>query len=208
MPLFFKKEQKPQKPMCVLLDSSTSRVVARGTLESPPDGLNIQVNITEGNAQDVINAEHVQIVPADESITPKLGHVISRRVNLLTLEPLRDLVGNEVRENLRMPVDFETFIYPTDGTPGRYRCKANDLSCGGISFFSIYEFTPGQLIEIVIPITRITPLLVPAKILRSKPDVGATFYAAQFQELLNEQESMIREAVFNVQLQSIQRARR
>lgn len=205
--MFLKKNAKSPKLMCVLLDSSTSKVLARGTMEGPPDGLNIQVNITEGDPQDVVNVEHVQIVPADEAISPKLGHVISRRANLLVLEPLRELVGDKVRENLRMPVDFDTFIYPTDGSPGRYRARSNDLSCGGISFYCADSFIPGQHVEIVIPITRITPLLVTAEILRCKPDPSATFYAAKFLELINEQESMIREAVFNVQLQTIRMRR-
>ncbi len=39
-------------------------------------------------------------------------------------------------------------------------------------------------------------------------DDGSRFYAAKFTEVLNEQESMLREAVFNVQLKSIQRSRR
>lgn len=204
MPIFQKKNKAP-KNMCVLLDSSTSRVVARGTLEGPPDGLNIQVNITEGDPQDVINAEHVQVVPADESLPPRLGHVISRRASLLVLEPLRELLGDKVRENLRMPVDFETFLYPMDGSAGRYRAKSNDLSCGGISFYCDESFVAGIQLEVVIPITRITPLLIPAEILRCKPENGSTLYAAKFLDLLNEQESMIREAVFNVQLQTIQK---
>lgn len=201
---FFKKS-KP-KNVCVLLDSATSRVLARGSLEGPPDGRNIQVTVFEGSAQDVIQAENVQIVPADEEQHPKLGHVIQRKGDLLVMEPLRDLVGNQVRENLRMPVDFETFIYPTDGRPGRWQARGNDLSCGGISFFSDGEFTVGERIEVIIPITRTAPLLIACQVLRSKPEDGTTFYAAKFLEVLNEQESMIREAVFNVQLQARQRS--
>ena len=209
--MFFKKKEKAQKnaPVCVLLDSGTSKVLARGTIEGPPDGLNLQVNIFEGDPLSVVHTEHIQIVPADEAMSPKLGHVIHYQGTHLVLEPLRDLVGNTVRTNLRMPVDFDTFVYPTDGSPGRFRAKANDLSCGGISFYSGRAFNVGSIVEVVVPITRDGPLLMGCEILRIRDvDDGSRFYAAKFTEVLNEQESMLREAVFNVQLKAIQRTRR
>ncbi|WP_322172747.1 PilZ domain-containing protein [Acutalibacter caecimuris] len=205
--MLFGKKNKP-KNVCVLLDSTTSRVLARGNMEGPPDGRNIQINIFEGNPLDVVNADNVQIIPADESQPPKLGHVIQRKGEMLVMEPLRELVGNEIRENLRMPVDFETYLYPTDGREGRWTARGNDLSCGGISFYTDAGFVPGEEIQVVIPITRTAPLLLDCRILRSRPETGETFYAAKFLELLNEQESMIREAVFNVQLRTMQKNRR
>ncbi len=202
------KKNKP-KNVCVLLDSNTARVLARGSMEGPPEGMNLQITIFEGNILDVVNTEHVQIVPADETMSPRLGHVIQRRGDMVIMETLRNLTGSEVRENLRMPVDFETFLYPTDGTPGRWTAQANDLSCGGISFFSQGQFAVGSQLEVVIPITRTAPLLLPCQLLRQRDEGDGTFfYAAKFLSLLNEQESMIREAVFNVQLKSMQRLRR
>ncbi len=203
--MFFKKN-KPQKEICVLLDSESSRVLARGYLEGPPDAPNIQLEIFEGNVQSVVNAEHVQIIPADEEVPPRLGHVIHRQGNLVVLEPTRVLAGDKVRENLRMPVDFETFIYPTDGTPGRYRAQGNDLSCGGISFYSDGDLDVGEIVEVVIPITRTAPLLLTCQLLRKNRESSArTFYAGKHLDLLPEQESMIREAVFSVQLKVMQR---
>ena len=186
---FFSKKSKP-KNVCVLLDSANSRVLARGSMEGPPDGMNIQINIFEGSPQDVIH----------EELHPKLGHVIQYKGSQLVLEPLRDLVGNQVRENLRMPVDFETYVYPTDGREGRWTARANDLSCGGISFYSDGKFYVEEQVQVVIPITRTAPLLLTCQVLRQKDENGSTFYAAKFLDILNEQESMIREAVFNVQL--------
>lgn len=203
--MFFKK--KPQKDICVLLDSTTSRVLARGYLDGPPDGVNIQLDVFEGNVQAVVNAEHVQIVPANEEVPPKLGHVIHRQGNLVVLEPTRELTGAKVRENLRMPVDFETFVYPTGGAAGRYRAVGNDLSCGGISFYSQGEMQVGEIVQVVIPITRTAPLLLDCQLLRKKEGEAEIFYAAKYLGLLPEQESMIREAVFNVQLKTMQRAR-
>lgn len=209
--MFFKKKDKTPKnaPLCVLLDSNTSKVLARGALEGPPDGLNMQVNIIEGDPLAVVHTDHIQIVPADEEISPKLGHVIHYQGTHLVLEPLRELVGNTVRANLRMPVDFDTFVYPTDGTPGRHRARGNDLSCGGISFYTDGVYKVGDQVEVVVPITRGGPLLMPCELLRTREEEdGSRFYAAKFSEVLNEQESMLREAVFNVQLKAIQRTRR
>lgn len=206
--MFLNKKQKP-KNMCVLLDSGTSRVLARGSLEGPPEGINVQVNITEGDIQAVVAADTVQVVPADEDTPPKLGHVIQRKTNLLILETLRDLTKDRVRENLRMPVDFETFLYPMDGRPGRYTARSNDLSCGGISFSCEgISFQPGEQVQVVIPITRTAPLLLACQVLRRWEESGVEFYAAKFLDLLNEQESMLRESVFNVQLKSLQRMNR
>lgn len=209
--MFFKKKEKAvnNAPVCVLLDSSTGRVLARGRLDGPTNGVNLQVTVTEGDPLAVVNTDHIQIVPADEDISPKLGHVIHYQGTRLVLEPLRDLVGNAVRTNLRMPVDFDTFVYPTDGSPGRWRARGNDLSCGGISFYTDARFNVGETVEIVVPITRGGPLLLPCELLRTRQEEdGSNFYAAKFTEVLNEQESMLREAVFNVQLKSIQRSKR
>lgn len=209
--LFFKKKEKTQKneSLCVLLDSNTARVLARGYLEGPPDGLNLQINVIEGDALSVVHTEHVQIVPADEEMSPKLGHVIHYQGTHLVMEPLRDLVGNTVRANLRMPVDFDTFLYPTDGSPGRWRARGNDLSCGGISFYTQARLGVGDTIEVVVPITRGGPLIMGCELLRTRDEEDdSVFCAGKFTEVLNEQESMLREAVFNVQLKSIQRTRR
>lgn len=209
--LFFKKKDKTTKSasLCVLLDSNTARVLARGYLDGPSDGLNLQINVIEGDPLAVVHTDHVQIVPADEEMAPKLGHVIHYQGTHLVLEPLRELVGNTVRANLRMPVDFETFLYPTDDSPGRWRARGNDLSCGGISFYTSAPLNVGDVIEVVVPITKGGPLILDCELLRTREEEGGErFYAGKFTEVLNEQESMLREAVFNVQLKSIQRSRR
>lgn len=208
MPMFFNKKSKP-KNVCVLLDSQNSRVLARGSIEGPPDGLNLQINIFEGDPIAVSNAEHVQIVPADEEIPPKLAHVIHRQNTLLVFEPLRELTGDQVRSNLRMPVDFDTFVYPTGDQSGRWRATGRDLSCGGISLFCTGPIQVGDLVQVVVPITRTAPLLLDCQVLRlGKEADGRPFFAAKYLALLNEQESMLREAVFNVQLKTMQRVRR
>ena len=54
--------------------------------------------------------------------------------------------------------------------------------------------------QIVIPVTS-QPLLVDIKILRERPSPEPIpLYAAAFTDLIHDQETMIREAVFSIQL--------
>ena len=111
------------------------------------------------------------------------------------------------RRNFRVPVQVNSFLYPVDGSwKGRRAIETIDLSCGGIAFYSDSGMKIGDLAEVVIPITT-NPLLLQIKLLR-KDEVTAerARYAAKFVELQLEEDQMICEAVFNVQLQN--RARR
>lgn len=180
-----------------LLMNSASILLARATLQSPPDAPNMQMQVTDGRADDVVQADVVQAVPLDASSPVRLGRVILRRGNRIVLDPIRTL-GQEVRQNLRVPVDFESFAYPENG--GKARVKADNLSSGGVAFYSSFVFAPHERFEIVIPITT-EPLVVWCQTLRSKPYMEqVSFYAAQFTDLIREEESMIREAVFSVQV--------
>ncbi len=180
-----------------LLMNSSSIVLARAALSSPPDAPNMQFQITDGRADDVVAAELVQAVPLDPQQRSRLARVILRRGNRIVLEPIR-LLGDEARQNLRVPSDFESFAYPMDG--GRTLIKANDLSCGGIAFYCPYPFAVHERFEIVIPITA-EPLLVWCECLRVKPYMDpVNFYAAAFVDLIHDLEAKIREAVFSVQL--------
>ncbi len=187
-----------QYPNICLLLNSASILLARGTVQSPPDAPNIQLQITDGDPDAVVQAGLVQAIPVNAQHRAKLGQVILRRGNKIVLGPIRDL-NEAARQNLRVPVSFETFLYPVRG--GRARAKAHDLSCGGIAFYTSCHLELRERFEIVIPITT-EPLLARAECLREGPcpDAGH-FYAAQFPDLCHDEEAMIREAVFSVQLE-------
>ena len=60
----------------------------------------------------------------------------------------------------------------------------------------------GETAQVVIPVTA-QPLVLTLRILRIQSTrEGETFYAARFIDLLREEESMVREAVFNLQLKN------
>ncbi len=183
-----------------LLMDEDSVTIARGELQNPDDEDNLQFRITQGLAEDVAEAEMIQAVPVDMQLPVYLGRVIFQRERLVVLEPLRKL-GRDVRRNLRVPVSFTTYIYPESG--GRAKVLSDNLSCSGIAFLSQRHLEKGDRCQIVIPITLDGPLLLTCEILRTGPDTGrGIFYAARFIDMINDEETVMRAAVFSVQIHS------
>lgn len=195
---FLRKEK--QQEYHFLMDKN-SNYLARGSLQSNPDNDNILFKVLNGDIDEILRMEIVQVVPTDKTQSVTMGKAISRRMNVITIEPMRDM-GMGVRKNFRMPVDFESFIYPDSG--GRYIIKSIDLSCGGIAFYTIAELPAGAEMEVVIPITADAPIIVRCTILRAFPVAPPLHkYACQFVGLIQDEENLIQEAVFNIQLAHI-----
>ena len=193
-------EREDQQNWYLLLDSKNTPL-ARGYLESPPDAPNMQVRVAEDKIVDVLDHEEIQLVCMDREKSSLLGRIIMHRRDIIVLEKVKSLDA-EIRENLRMPVQFESFIYPLTGPwKGRRPIRGHDLSCGGIAFFCEEVLEDGEELEIVIPITE-EPLVLRCKLLRQRMSGRATpLYAAKFIDLCADEERMVREAVLNVQLQ-------
>lgn len=194
-----KREQRGQP---YLLLDSRSAPLARALLESPADAPRWQIQVLDGKVEAVLEHEVVQIVGFSSDVPALLGRIIQRRGDRIVLEKLRAL-GDDVRQNLRMPVRFSSFIYPLTGRwTGRREVVSHDLSCGGISFFCREQLEERERLEIVIPITA-EPLLLSCEVIRERPSSrGTPLYAAKFVDLCDEEEAMVREAVFDVQLQN------
>ncbi len=174
------------------------RPLATGILTSAPDAPNMQIQITDGSPEDVVDAEVIQALPQSDGMPLRLGRVILRRGKLIVLDPLKEL-GPEARQNLRIPVDFDSFVYFREG--GRAPVKGVDLSCTGIAFRAGCSFQPHEEVEIVIPITDEGPLILDAEILRETDDGGkGKIFSAKFIHMLNDQEVRVREAVFHTQV--------
>ena len=188
---------------CLLLDGN-SNLIARGLLLSPPEAELIQVQVIDAHAEDVAALTILQVVAAGDNSQPaRLGRVLRCQNNILILEPLREL-GAKVRQNLRVPVEFESFLYPLYPRRGK-RCaiRSYDLSCGGIAFYANSKFYPGNKFEVVIPITRPAPLILKAELLRVCPSQREwPMYAAKFIQMIPDLEHKVREAVFSVQLRN------
>jgi hypothetical protein len=191
-------DSSPQK--LYLLLNSKYVPIAQGRLLSPPDAPNWQVRVLGDKMEAVMKHQKIQLVSLSGDGNDLLGRIIQQRGDCIVLETLRPL-GNEVRENLRLPASFSSFIYPLTGAwKGRRTITAHDISCGGITFHCDQELEMGERMEVVIPITE-QPLILKGEVLRrSTTDQGNPFYALKFVEMCNDEEVIMRKSVFNIQL--------
>ena len=100
--------------------------------------------------------------------------------------------------------DFESVMYPVTGRwKGQRTFKAKDLSCGGIAFWSGIPLEEREIVEMVLPVTD-SPLVVKTQVLRRLEDDSTELplYASKFVDLIQDEESLIRKAVFSIQIDS------
>ena len=93
-------------------------------------------------------------------------------------------------------------MYPVTGRwKGQRAFKAKDLSCGGIAFWSSDPLAEREIVEIVLPVTD-TPILVKTQVLRELEDKTSSkpLYASKFVDLIQDEETQIRKAVFSIQI--------
>lgn len=194
-------DQRTQEKRYILLDSKGT-VLARGTQENASNAPVVQVRVEPGKVTAVLEHEDIQLVAFSEGVPNVLGRIIRRDGDLLTMEKIK-LLGVEVRQNLRMPVKFDSFIYPLTGAwKGRRTVRANDLSCGGAAFFCEENLAVGERLEIVIPVTA-QPLILRCQVLRQKVTGSEVpLYATKFVDLCDDEERMVRSAVFSIQVES------
>lgn len=174
--------------------------IAHAWTQNTPTGSVWQLQVEDENIHRVMACQYINLIGMSEKGVSMEGHVIGQRGNMISVEPIRSL-GEEVRKNLRVPVRFESFLYPISGNwKGRAQIISYDLSCGGIAFSCDKPLEIEEIAQVVIPVTT-EPLLLNLQILRKKVSVDTTIYAAQFIDMVHEEEVMVREAVFSLQLQ-------
>jgi len=184
-----------------LVLDSRGEALARAILEGRRDGPNLQFEILDNGADAVMAHEQLQFLPIADDREALLGRVLRCRGERVTVERLQKL-DSELRQNLRMPISFEVPIYPITGRWwGRIWVESNDLSCGGLSFYTRYPMEDGERFEVVVPITS-QPVILRCEIIRERPCAreGMIMYAAKFVDMCHDEEMLVREAVFNVQL--------
>lgn len=183
----------------LILDSK-GNAVAHGTSEYAPRGSEWRMVIDDGDLEEVAKHTNVRLVGNSDAVPALEGKIVRREGNVIVLEPVRSL-EQSLRKNLRIPVRFISYIYPRSGSwKGRVPIVSNDLSCGGLAFFCPRPLEVGEQVQVVIPVTT-QPLLLDMEILRSSagPEEEC-LYSAKFLSLLREEEKMVREAVFSLQL--------
>ena len=111
--------QEIQKNSYLLLDSRNAPL-ARGELLTNPDAPTLQVRVLDHKISDVMNHEEIQLVPMGVNGAALLGRIVRSRNDNIVLEKLQSL-DNDMRQNLRIPTDFRSFIYPITGRWHRSR---------------------------------------------------------------------------------------
>ncbi|MCI8801729.1 MAG: PilZ domain-containing protein [Oscillibacter sp.] len=185
----------------LILDSANTPL-AHGKMETPPGSTPMRMLVLEAKVDDVMEHGEVNLVGMGSSDLPMRCRVLRQRGDRVLLEKLGTLDG-ELRRNLRVPVQFDTFLYPLDGAwTGRRTARSLDLSCGGIAFLAEDGLELHDRAEIVVVPTE-EPVLLRCEVLRKQErEGGAFFYATKFVDMCEDEEVAVREAVFSLQLQS------
>ena len=186
----------------LILDSK-STPLANAVLESPPNSEVLQIRILGGKEDKVAEHREIQLIGMDDSTPNRVGVIIRQRDDKMVIQPTAAL-GPNARENLRIFTDFESVMYPVTGRwQGPRTLKAKDLSCGGIAFWADRALEDREIVEMVLPVTD-APLIVKTQILRELPDdtTEQPLYASKFVDLIQDEEALIRKAVFSIQIDS------
>jgi len=170
---------------------------------SATEGSLWQLVVMNDKIDEVLEYKQFKLLSIKDSSPSYEGTLVRHRNDIIQLEVRKTAAaGNDMRKNLRVPVQVDSFAYPLSGSwRGRRAVETHDLSCGGVAFFCDREFQVGEQFEVVVPVTS-EPLVVKGQILRQRPVDGRedTLYAAKFIDLCNDEETILREAVFNLQL--------
>ena len=185
----------------LLLDSKDNPI-ARGRIQGKTDGPYWQIQVEDGKIDEILEHKKLKLLSIMDTGPSYEGTIVRSRYDMIQLEVAKLAPVNEdMRKNLRVGVHFKSFIYPITGDwRGRRTVESNDLSAGGIAFFTDHSLQIGEHLEVVIPVTS-QPLVVRCELLRMRPaDRADILYAAKFVDLCNDEETLLREAVFNLQL--------
>ena len=193
-----------QEPTLYLLLDSTGTALAQARREGPPSGDLWQMRVLDDDGvEQVLKHKKFKLMSITDS-SPSYEGVMERSRNDMVQLRVRKAASseNDMRKNLRVPVRFRSFIYPVSGRwGGRREVESNDLSCGGVAFYTDHSLQIGEQVEIVIPVTS-QPLVVRCELLRQRrtEHPASVMYAAKFVDLCNDEETLLRESVFNLQL--------
>lgn len=185
-----------------MITDSRSNPLSRGILENSPSEGIWYVRVLDGGMARVREHKIVQLIGMADELPGMTGSIVgSHGDDVLIVEHIRSL-GIEARQNLRVPVRFDSFLYPVSGSwKGRRAIVSQDLSCGGIAFFCSPPEV-GELVELVVPITA-HPLLLKAKIIRRNlTHPSGPVMSAEFTGMIHDEEVLVREAVFSQQIRN------
>ncbi len=185
----------------LILDTQ-NHALANGELASPPGAAPMRLNILNNKVDNVMRHEVITLFSASSEEPPIQCRILRQRGDTILAEKIATL-DPEIRRNLRVPVKFDSYIYslPTSAWKGRAPVQSVDLSCGGIAFYSDFHLELHEQAEIVITPTE-EPVILRCEVLRRQElQNGRFMYATKFVDMCEDEEVVVREAVFSLQLQ-------
>ena len=191
-----------EERLYLILDSKGTPL-ANAVLESPLNSEVLQIRILKGKEDVVAEHREIQLIGLDDSSPNRVGLIVRQKDDKMVIQPTAAL-GPAARENLRIVTDFESVMYPASGRwKGQRKIKAKDLSCGGLAFYSSIPLGEREIVEVVLPVTD-SPLVVRPQVLRALPDDTSDkpLYASKFVDLIQDEEALIRKAVFSIQIRT------
>ena len=192
---------RQEERMYLLLDS-VNHPLARGRLEGPAAGDTLQLMVMDNDVDKVACHEVIVLMSMSGSEPPLQCRIVRQRGDRIALEKIASL-DPDLRRNLRVPIKFNTFIYPITGRwQGRREIQSIDLSCGGVAFYGDDGLEAGERLEMVIPVTE-EPVILRCEILRRQElRNDKLLYAVKFVDMCEDEEVTVREAVFSIQLEN------
>ena len=189
-----------EERLYLILDSKGTPL-ANAVLESPPSSEVLQLQVLGGKVEQVMAHREIQLIGVDDGSPDRVGVIVRQREDKIVVQPTTAL-GPAARENLRILTDFESVMYPVTGRwKGQRSLRAKDLSCGGIAFYAGIPREDREIVEMVLPVTD-SPVVVRAQMIRQLKDESSQLplYAAKFVDLIQDEEALIRKAVFSIQI--------
>lgn len=193
--------ERQEERLYLLLDS-VNTPLARGRMEGPANGNILQMLVLDNDVEKVAKHEVIVLMSMSGSEPPLQCRIVRQRGDRVALEKIASL-DPDLRRNLRVPIKFDTFIYPITGQwRGRRAVQSIDLSCGGVAFYGDDGLEIGEKLEMVIPVTE-EPVLLRCQILRRQElRNDKVLYAIKFVDMCDDEEVTVREAVFSIQLEN------
>lgn len=186
----------------LILDSQ-NHALASGEMASPPGASPIRLNVLNNQVDDVMRHEVITLFSSSTKEPPIQCRILRQRGDTVVVEKIA-VLDPEVRRNLRVPVKFHSFLYalPASSWKGRAPVQSVDLSCGGIAFYADCQLELHEQAEIVVTPTE-EPVILRCEVLRKQElQNGRFLYATKFVDMCEDEEVVVREAVFSLQLQS------
>ena len=185
-----------------LLSNQEDKAIAKASLLSPLDIQTVQFDVLSEPMDGLQTGQHFHFIGNNEGDPDFEGEIQSRTGDRIVVRSTAPL-DKSARKNLRVDVNFSSLLYPISGSwVGQRMIRGIDLSCGGVAFYCTEKLEVGEVAEMVLPMTA-NPLLLKVQVMRIREKTGALMlYAGRFVDMIHDEETLVRRAVFDIQLQS------